>query len=278
MLIGHTYLNSAEDSMNANLRVIVCLLTAVPWFWFDSKARGQTREDTDVEKMTTEAGVSESVATPIPNASEQIVAATNQFREQQGLSPVEVDPNLQAAAKYFAKYMARTHTYGHTADGQRPSERAKQHGYDYCIVAENIAYAYSSLGYEPRELAERFVTGWKESPKHRENMLDPDVTQTGVAVAQGGKSGYYFAVQMFGRPESQRIEFRVVNRSDQELMYEIDDREFPLGPRYIRTHQRCRPTTLVLASDQQDSRKFEPKRGETLVIEQVDGEIQVQVE
>ncbi|MEX2170207.1 MAG: CAP domain-containing protein [Pirellulales bacterium] len=264
--------------MNAELRLIACFIITVSWFGFSSNARAQTREDTDVEKMTTEAGVSESPATPMPDASEQIVAATNQFREQQGLSPVEVDPNLQAAAKYFAKYMARTHTYGHTADGKRPSERAKQHGYDYCIVAENIAYAYSSLGYGPQELAQRFVTGWKESPKHRENMLDPDVTQTGVAVAQSGESGYYFAVQMFGRPESQRIEFRVVNRSGQELTYEIDDRKFPLGPRYVRTHQRCRPTTLVLASDQEDARKFEPKNGETLVIEQVEGEIQVRVE
>ena len=264
--------------MNDKLREIVRLSIAVPLLWYSSHARGQTREDTDVEKMTTEAGVSESAATPMPDASEQIVAATNQFREQQGLSPVEVDPNLHAAAKYFAEYMARTHTYGHTADGKRPAERAKLHGYDYCIVAENIAYAYSSVGYGPQELAQRFVTGWKESPKHRENMLDPDVTQTGVAVAQGGESGYYFAVQMFGRPASQRIEFRVVNRSDQELTYKIDDREFPLGPRFIRTHQRCRPTTLVLASDQEDVRKFEPKNGETLVIEQVEGKIQVQVE
>ena len=121
--------------MNAELRAIICFLIAVPCFWFTSYAQGQTREDTDVEKMTTEAGVSESAATPMPDASEQIVAATNQFREQKGLSPVAVDSNLHAAAKYFAEYMARTHTYGHTADGQRPSERAKQHGYDYCIVA-----------------------------------------------------------------------------------------------------------------------------------------------
>ncbi len=34
----------------------------------------------------------------------------------------------------------------------------------------------------------------------RKNMLAPEVTETGVAVARSGKTGRYYAVQMFGRP------------------------------------------------------------------------------
>lgn len=36
--------------------------------------------------------------------------------------------------------MAKTGKYGHAADGRKPAERAAAHGYEYCIVRENIAY------------------------------------------------------------------------------------------------------------------------------------------
>lgn len=37
----------------------------------------------------------------------------------------------------------------------------------YCIVSENIAHQYNSLGFTTEELAEQFVQGWKNSPGHR---------------------------------------------------------------------------------------------------------------
>ena len=95
-----------------------------------------------------------------------------------------VNPDLTDAARDFAAYMARTSRYGHTADGSRPADRAASHGYEYCVIAENIAYAFNSDGYTTEELGKTFVEGWKHSPGHRRNMLDPDVAETGVAVAR----------------------------------------------------------------------------------------------
>jgi uncharacterized protein YkwD len=43
------------------------------------------------------------------------------------------------------------------------------------------------------------VEGWKRSPGHRRNLLAREATQTGVAVARSDQ-GYYYAVQLFGRP------------------------------------------------------------------------------
>ena len=108
---------------------------------------------------------------------------------------------------------------GWLADGSRPADRAARHGYEFCVIAENIAYAYNSEGYTTEELGATFVEGWKHSPGHRRNMLDPDVSQTGVAVARSEKTGYYYAVQMFGRPRSQAIEFQVSNRTEAEVAY-----------------------------------------------------------
>jgi uncharacterized protein YkwD len=174
-----------------------------------------------------------------------IVGKTNDFREKEGRSRVAVNENLTAAARYFADYMARADRYGHTADGSRPADRAARHGYEYCVIAENIAYAFNSDGFTTEELVQNFVEGWKKSPGHRKNMLDSDVTDTGVAVARSAQTGYYYAVQMFGRPKSLALQFKIVNQSAASVSYRIADQIFTLPPMYIRTHEQCRPTEVT---------------------------------
>jgi hypothetical protein len=163
--------------------------------------------------------------------------------------------------------MARTDTYGHTADGKRPATRAQQHGYHACIIAENIANYYSPSGITTEALAQWFFQGWKQSPGHRQNMLDPDVTETGVAVAQSKQTGYWYAVQMFGRPLSQRLTFQVANRANVGIDYVLGGRTLPLPPRSTRTHQRCRPAELVFQwPDEQERTTVHPQNGERYTV------------
>lgn len=198
-----------------------------------------------------------------------ILRRTNALREANSRSQVATAPALMKTARDFARYMAKSDKYGHHADGRGPSERAKDHGYQYCIILENIAYQYDSRGFEDGQLAQLLVTGWKNSPAHRRNMLDPDVTQTGVAVARSPSSGIYYAVQLFGRPESERIQFQVSNRSDREIHYAMKDRDgkhaFVLPPRFIRTHDRCWPGELEFSLDGQE-RRLDCKDGATYVL------------
>src|SRR5262249_23921315 len=128
----------------------------------------------------------------LAQATKSLIDSTNAFRKEEGRSSVSVNPKLTDTARYFADFMARTNKYGHNADGNRPADRAKKHGYDYCIVLENIAYQYNSRGFTTDELARGLFEAWKNSPGHRKNMLDPDVTETGVAIAHSDKSGYYY--------------------------------------------------------------------------------------
>ena len=158
---------------------------------------------------------------------------------------MSANPKLTAAAEGFAAYMAKTGRFGHTADGSRPADRAAKQEYDYCIVAENIAYQFSPAGFATEELAAKFVEGWEKSPGHRKNMLDPDVTETGVAIARSETTGYYFAVQMFGRPKSLAVHFKVVNESGESATYRVGEKTFTLPPRYTRTHEQCRPTDVA---------------------------------
>ncbi|HUG23018.1 CAP domain-containing protein [Piscinibacter sp.] len=182
----------------------------------------------------------------LAQATERVTRQTNEFRAAHRAGATTADPALTEAAQAFADHMARTDRYSHEADGRRPSERASAHGYDYCLVSENIAFVQSSAGFETQELAERLVRGWKESPGHRKNMLDVAVTETGVAIAQSPRTKRYYAVQMFGRPREETIEFRIANRSPTLLRYELGERSYELPPRVTHTHQQCRPLTLTI--------------------------------
>lgn len=180
----------------------------------------------------------------VPKAVKQIVDKTNEFRKSEKREPVKLNSELTKAAEYFAKFMAETDKYGHEADGAKPSERAKKHGYNFSVVLENIAWQMNSEGFTTASLANGFVTGWKESPGHRKNMLDADVMDTGVAVAFSKSSGKYYAVQMFGRPKSASIEIRINNKTDVTLEYTIGDDKCTLEPGVIQTHTRGRPGDL----------------------------------
>lgn len=196
-----------------------------------------------------------------------VVGLTNSFRAQEGFGKSEVNGRLEAAARAFAGYMGRTGRFSHSADGATPADRAREHGYDYCIISENIAYQFDPAGFATRELAQRFVDGWKKSPGHRRNMLDPDVTQTGVAVVRGGKAGDYYAVQMFGRPASQSIKFSVANRSSATVRYRLGSRNFSLVPRQTRTHMQCKSNELTLDwPGRQKDTMIRPANGDRLVI------------
>jgi uncharacterized protein YkwD len=130
-----------------------------------------------------------------------IVAHANDYRRGEGRGEVTQNTKLNDAARQLAEFMARTGKFAHDADGKRPWDRALQHGYQYCLISENIAYQYSSKGFSTAELAEKLFAGWKSSPGHRKNMLEQLVEETGIAVVRGD-SGRFYAVQMFGRPRS----------------------------------------------------------------------------
>lgn len=173
-----------------------------------------------------------------------VTAGANKFRAREGRGALTANAQLDAAAQAFAEFMAETGKYGHEADGRQPADRTTQARYEHCIVAENIAFAFASRGFDAGPLAEKFVQGWVDSPPHRANLLDRDVTEHGVGAARGA-DGSYFAVHLFGRPKSAAIELRVANRAGKDASYALGDRTFDLPPRATRTHTLCRESEAL---------------------------------
>lgn len=188
--------------------------------------------------------LSAAAAAEPADSAKRIVEDANAFRKEEGVRPLAGNAALQSAAADFARFMARTGKYGHTADGRQPAQRAAAAGYEYCVVSENIAYVYRSKGFDSAEhLAREFVEGWKNSPGHRRNLVDGGVTETGVGVARDAQ-GRYYGVQLFGLPRSAQISFRIENTTRESVRYRLGEEEYALGPRVVRTHSICRPARL----------------------------------
>ena len=133
--------------------------------------------------------------------AEAIIDETNRFRVEERIAGVTRNDALTATAREFAEFLATTDRFGHAADGREPAERVRRHGYEYCMVSENLAYQFRSRGWAtPGELAHEFVEGWKRSPGHRANLRDREATEIGVAVARSERTKRYYAVQVFARP------------------------------------------------------------------------------
>ena len=251
-------------------------------------ARAQRGEELDLDTLPS-GPAGEAPVPDLDQVEQQIVAQTNEFRKREGLQPLTTNETLKETAQDFAEFMARTNKYGHYANGQTPAQRASEHNYEYCVVLENIAYRYSSQGFSADELASGFFTGWKNSKGHRENMLDPAVTETAVAVAHSEESGNFLAVQLFGRPQSAAIEFQIANMTDETLQYTVTAQQprdsasnqsetgnpFELPPRAIMTHQRCRPSQIHFQS-MMNGKMIKPESGTTYTVRQAaDGSIEV---
>jgi uncharacterized protein YkwD len=242
------FINQSSQTRRSCSAVIIPILCLLGGFL---PAAGQELKEFDTDYLQ-----SPAEGPDLTEAEGEIVRRMNEFRLEKGLEELKTDSKLHKAASYLAAFMARTNKYGHEADGNHPWERVALFGYDYCVVAENIAFQMKSTGFETKELAGKFFEGWKRSPPHRKNMLQPHVTETAVAIGHAPGSDRYYAVQLFARPQSDVIQFQITNRTDEIIQYtvgaandqkvesdeaESDRQAFELPPRATMSHARCLP-------------------------------------
>jgi uncharacterized protein YkwD len=112
-----------------------------------------------------------------------------------GRQPLSVDSRLDAAAQRHADDMLAGSYFAHRdPDGKTVRERARDAGFDWSAIGENIA--------EGQQSVKEVVESWMRSAGHRENILDRRYTRTGVGLALGRdpKTGEYriLWVQTFG--------------------------------------------------------------------------------
>ncbi|MEM1075108.1 MAG: CAP domain-containing protein [Pseudomonadota bacterium] len=111
-------------------------------------------------------------------ANPEATAALNAMRSAQGLVALSYSTALEDAAQSHADDMARQGYFAHRApDGSDAADRVRRAGYDWCLVAENIAKGQSDL--------KEVMADWFASPAHRSNMLLVGAEGFGLARAEG---------------------------------------------------------------------------------------------
>lgn len=126
----------------------------------------------------------------------EMLSRINAYRTQNGLRALTINKRLVAAAYLHSKDQAKRCTMTHTgSNGSHISDRVKDQGYDYATVAENVAAGQTSV--------DSVMTSWWNSPGHRANLLNEDVTNVGFAKVVSNDCDEYatYWTQDFGVPK-----------------------------------------------------------------------------
>lgn len=126
-------------------------------------------------------------------AQDAILAAMNRERAAYGLGPLRINEQLSLAAGDRIGDMFAKRYFAHVApDGLQPFTWARQRGYRYRTIGENLAVGFRGTS---------VVEGWMRSPGHRENILQRDFDEVGIAIADGAPQRGYrgpTVVAMYG--------------------------------------------------------------------------------
>lgn len=132
---------------------------------------------------------------------DELLLATNEKRQENGLPVLTMDSSLAQAAQRKADDMFAKNYWSHTApDGTTPWYFIRSSGYEYVYAGENLARGYTT--------ATDVVNAWMESPSHRENILSPNYKEIGFAIKDGELTGddTVLVVEEFGSRTTERVQ------------------------------------------------------------------------
>jgi cysteine-rich secretory family protein len=134
--------------------------------------------ETPVETPAMYVNMAEPGARLDPIAAASMIS---QYRQNNGLGAVAVDPDLVRLAEAQSAAMAAQNKLDH--DVRAPlAKRLATGGYPATVAVENVSAGYHTL-------AEAF-SGWRDSPPHKANMLKSGVTKLGIAASYAPNTKY----------------------------------------------------------------------------------------
>jgi len=108
---------------------------------------------------------------------DNVVRLINIEREKKGMEKLKVDGSLNQAALLKTKDMLNRDYFEHYAFGLTPWDFIKLADYNYLYAGENLAMDFNT--------SEGMVNAWMNSPRHRDNILSSEYTETGIGIVKG---------------------------------------------------------------------------------------------
>ena len=123
----------------------------------------------------------------------QIFNLINAERAKYSLGLMVWDDDLAIIARDYSERMAKENFFSHfDSNGQSVLERAKTAKIKHWSkIGENLFSCENVKSFDAFA-----VKNWMNSPTHRENIINPDWTATGIGIAQS-KDGEIFITQVF---------------------------------------------------------------------------------
>ena len=146
----------------------------------------------------TAASFGETTSNDSNSFEQRVFELTNQERLNAGLLALTYNYQLEVAAESHSQDMALQDYFDHNGlDGSSPFDRIEATGYNYSWAAENIAAGQTT--------PEQVVNGWMNSPGHRANILNTNLTEIGVGYYYlgndtGNENFNHYWTQNFGTP------------------------------------------------------------------------------
>lgn len=111
-------------------------------------------------------------------SSQDLLLLTNKKRQQNGLSSLKLNAELNQAASLKGTDMFAKNYWAHSSpSGTTPWFFIKKAGYKYVYAGENLARGFTS--------SEDVINAWMDSKSHRENILSKNFQDVGFAVVDG---------------------------------------------------------------------------------------------
>lgn len=126
----------------------------------------------------------------------RLIELTNVEREKKGLKKVTENEALNLAAKLKAENMLAENYWAHFApSGKTPWDFITGAGYKFTFAGENLAKNFYT--------SDEIVNAWMNSQTHRDNLLNANYKDIGIAVVEGVLNGQKttLVVQEFGTTE-----------------------------------------------------------------------------
>jgi len=135
--------------------------------------------------------------------TKNIINLTNKEREKNGLSKITTNELLSKAAYKKGLEILNSQTFSHTINEKKFSTWIKESGYKYLYSGENLAINFLT--------SEGAIKAWLDSETHKENILNPNFKEIGVAIVEGEFEGEnsIIIVQVFGSPLPQIIHHKI---------------------------------------------------------------------
>ena len=194
--------------MNKIIKIIVSLIIIIVlgilgYFGYKYFTKNFTKQDIIdfTQRIMTPDPLSGPVRSDLTSnlCSEKIIKDTNAEREKEGLSTLMKNQDLMSAAEFKVDDMFKNQYFEHVSpiDGKDVTYWVGEVNYLYLYVGENLA-----LGDFKSE--SELVQAWMNSPGHRENIMNSNYTEIGVAAKKGMIEGRdtWLAVQIFADPTS----------------------------------------------------------------------------